>query len=101
MRQQKTNRIDTTLVQGEGSYIIAKALTWDEFQEIQAMDEQQIVKRAPSFITENVIEWNWTGDDDKPLPAPASDPLVIGKLTIREVVFLMRTIPQQGINPGN
>ena len=41
MRQKQGNRIDTTEVQGEGSFVIAKPLTWDELKELQALTAEQ------------------------------------------------------------
>lgn len=101
MRQKRGNKIDTTPVQGEGSFVIAKPLTWDELKELQSLDAVATEERAPGFLVDKVLDWNWTGDDDKPLPSPARDPSVIGKLTISEVIFLVRAIPREGIDQGN
>lgn len=101
MRQKQGNKIDTTAVQGEGSFVIAKALTWDELKELQSLDAEQTEERAPGFLAEKVLDWNWTGDNDELLPSPAVDPTVVGKLTIPEVIFLVRAIPREGIDQGN
>lgn len=101
MRQKQGNKIDTAPIQGEGSFVIAKPLTWDELKELQSLDAEQTELRAPGFLVDKVLDWNWTGDDDKPLPSPAVDPTVVGKLTIPEVIFLVRAIPREGINQGN
>ena len=101
MRQKQGNKIDTTEIQGPGSFVIAKLLTWDELKELQALTAEQTEERAPSFLVDKVLDWNWTGDNDEPLPSPAIDPSVIGKLTIPEVIFLVRAIPREGIDQGN
>lgn len=111
-KRQNNNKIDTKHLQGEGSYIILKALTVDQWNQRQKLvaesnkvigDETRDPEERKRILQDNerqlnaihaqlVIAWDWVDDDDKPLPLPSSDPDVWQRLTMREVSFIIEHI---------
>ena len=49
-------------------------------------------------LSKRVINWNWTGLDEKPLPKPHNKPEVIKSLTEDEIAWL--AMAAQGESPG-
>lgn len=99
MRQKnKQLRIDSAVVQGIGSFVIIKSPTWGLLRRAQRLTDEGKDAAAVSvdFVDEllgqSVLAWNWTDDDDQPLPAPAQDKSVIDKLTAEEVAFLVEKV---------
>ena len=89
MRQ--TKRIDTKDVQGEGSYVVLRPITWAEQKGIRsALDSGGLdnIQETERILSQYLLEWNWTGDDDAALPAP-NTPGVFDKLTMEEVGYLV------------
>lgn len=81
-KNKRTFRVESDAVQGEGSFVVFKRLTWEEY------------KALPDGITAGdaaalaVVEWNWVDDAGKPLPLPSEQPEIIGQLMQEEIQFL-------------
>lgn len=92
MRQLK--RIDSEAVQGKGSYVVVKALTWAErkrFNEARAAADFDSDAETERILSKYIVEWNWTDIDEEPLPAPDS-PGIWDSLTIEEIEFLTEVL---------
>jgi len=101
-KRQSIKRIESTEVQGEGSYVVvrrqlvsemrkfASGETWKQIQKMQSgeLEDPALALAMAQEATERVIEWNWVDDDDNPLPLPKDDPEVFDKLTDEEFAFL-------------
>lgn len=101
MRQKdKRVRIDSTAVQGSESFVIVKSPSWGLLRKAQRLtmttdgsDPGTVgVEFAEELVRESVIAWNWTDDNDEPLPTPANDKSVVDRLTAEEVGFLVEKI---------
>lgn len=99
MRQKnKQVRIDSNEVQGPESFVIVKSPSWGLLRKAQRLTNEGAdagtlgVEFAEELVRESVINWNWTDDNDEPLPSPAQDKTVIEKLTAEEVSFLVTKI---------
>lgn len=85
-------------IQGEGSYVVLRKLTWKEMKDrgwlSDKKDEKgnQRIEQGEALITYCLVEWNWADDDGSPLPLPSNDPTVIDGFTDEEVAFLLEKI---------
>ena len=86
-------RVDTAAVQGEGSYARIRRMNVEEMRKCRqtANDKEQpfnAFEAGVQLLRDHVIDWDWVGDDGKPLPFPDSNPEVIEVLTDDEVAIL-------------
>jgi hypothetical protein len=105
MTRVTSKRIETKDLQGEGSYIVVKPVSYSTAKKArafvlnvpgdnqkarskQAEDEIQFTEK---MIFESIVEWNWTGDDDQPLPIPRKTE-DLDALTVEEVNFIVQSI---------
>lgn len=110
MRQLK--RIDSSSIQGEGSYIEMRGIPYSLLREagkrmelapkdakgnarmtFNDQDEhlQQVIRSA-------VVKWNWSDQDDKPIPVPTDPAFDMGLLTVEEIQFIYQAaVGQNGI----
>ena len=82
--------LDTTAVQGEGSWIDLKAPSWSAAREFlvsnQADDAQERgLAMVEALVPLCVVDWNWTDEEDKNLPLPADT----SSLTMDEMLWLV------------
>lgn len=95
---RKPNRmIPTNEVQGEGSFIELRRYLWGEWQDLDAkVDAGEINEnqRGERLMALQIVKWNWTDEENKPLPLPKDDPDVFKRLTATEMMFLYRTIQE-------
>jgi hypothetical protein len=82
--------LDTSAVQGDGSWIDLKAPSWSAAKEFitssQDGDEQERgLAMVDALVPLCVVDWNWTDEEDKILPLPA-DP---NSLTMDEMLWLV------------
>lgn len=101
MRQIKLVRIDTSEVQGEGSFASVKLPKWGKFRVALNLQDAEAMQYATELLDETVADWNWTDDDGEPLPTPKQNPGVIDQLTVAEVQFLVKAITELGLTRGN
>ena len=94
---QKTlvKRVQTKDIQGEGTYVVVRALTWGEQKafrreaEARVDPDEQLIEAT---LASRVIEWNWSDENEVPLPLPKDDPTVLDRLTDEELTCLTRAI---------
>lgn len=88
---KKTNKIDTAEVQGEGSYVIMRRLTWGDVEELAAQEagNNTRLEIARNILPHYLDEWNWVDDQGNPLPSPKENFEVIEGLVGLEVNFLL------------
>jgi len=81
-------------VQGEGSYVKVRAVTWGESKRLalafEGMDMATKFEAADDQLVQRVVEWNWVDDEGVVLPLPKDDPTVVDRLTDAERGFLAR-----------
>lgn len=101
-KRQNVKTIPTPELQGDDSWVKLKMPTVEQFNhmlELQReseaatlagdktkMADMEFAARAAMSLL--VIGWNWVDDDDEPLPQPAGNPEVFGKLTMEEIRFI-------------
>jgi len=92
------HKVDSTDVQGEGSFVIIKAPTLEHVKSVQASGvDEGSVNFGIELLKSLVIDWNWVDDDDNPLPKPTDDANVIDRLPIQELTFLINALDMAGL----
>jgi len=85
-------KVDSTEVQGEGSYVILKAMTFGDMKVyagyLDSSDKTEQYKLGYDLLKSLIMEWNWVDDDGKPLSLPKDDDAVLDLLPIEELTFL-------------
>jgi hypothetical protein len=92
-------RVDTSSVQGDGSYLTIAVMTLGEMRalvERQGGDGNISVPYAE--IAPHILEWDWVNAKGEPLPAPATDPSVLDYLTDDERKFISHVFFSGGRN---
>lgn len=86
-------RVNSEEVQGEGSFVLVKRMTWDDAEILLAdgegKDQREVAKE---FLPRLILDWDWVDDNDQPLPKPREDPEVIKRLLLPELNFLLRAV---------
>jgi len=110
MRQSTTTRLDSSEVQGDGSFItVTSKIKWKEIRHLRnlATDETGAVDNLQlgmDTIAKMIIAWNWTDEEGIPLPVPAENPSILDELTSDEMTWLFENVQghlQVMKNPGN
>ena len=97
-RQKRIIEVDSSRVQGEGSWVRLSKLTWGEIKTMRARsvdaedDADLQFEIGEATITKHVVAWNWADEDGHPLPQPQDDPEVFDTLTDDEFGFLAESI---------
>lgn len=96
-RQVKTKRVETTDLQGEGSYVVLRSPKWGLLRKAQKQaassgDAAAGMTFADELLVKSVLDWNWTDDDGQPLALPKDAPAVLDDLDSDEVAFLIEKI---------
>jgi len=97
-RQKRTIEIDSSRVQGEGSWVRISKMTWGEIKAMRARsgdaeDDADIAfEMGEETITKHVVGWNWADEEGNPLVQPQKDPSVFDTLTDDEFGFLAEAI---------
>lgn len=120
-KRQNIYTYDSEEVQGEGSWVKIRAMTYGRQKELRETAAEvkalgQAVKSggmAPEqmeaalqdggaaskllsmndeLLIELVYSWNWVDEDGEPLPLPEDEPEIIQGLTIQEMQFLSEAI---------
>lgn len=84
-KYKRTYRVDSESVQGEGSFVEFKNLTWGEAKEFFGRPSGDL-----DNIAARIADWNWTDEDGQPLPLPSEKPEIMQELMAWEVSFLVR-----------
>ena len=101
-RQTVTLKIDSSEVQGEGSFIVVSSnIRWKQVRQLQKQSrdaetgETDNLELGMRTIAAMIVDWNWTGDDGEPLPAPAKDPSILDDLTQEEMTWLFTNVEEK------
>ena len=92
-------KIDSSEVQGDGSYVMMKAPTIGDIREGTIPDKSDnaaSTEYAVFLLGRLVKEWNWVNDNDEPLPQPNPD--IIAELPYPEIKFLMDSLNLEGLS---
>lgn len=81
-------RVDCAEVQGEGSYLMLRKLTYGEMRDILARGSGEKATVPFSEIAQHIPEWDWVNAKGEPLPAPSKDATVFEYLTDEEREFV-------------
>ena len=94
-KRTSTRRVDSTEVQGEGSYVELRRPKGRDIKaamrkDAETADAEALAKYDASLelLRGHVMGWNWVDDDGEPLPQPQDGPDVFDDLTIQEIQFL-------------
>ncbi len=91
--RQSVRKFDSKSVQGQGTWVCARKMTVGEIAEADARIEVEgNFEYSMSILREKVLEWNWTDDEDQPLPQPKDDAGVLDDLTDEEFNFLCECV---------
>lgn len=92
-KRRSTYRIDSKEVQGEGSFVILRAVPYRVAREAlelrgdsEGLSLVEAEKYVSTLIANSIVEWDWVDDDDNPLPIPEEGNL--DNLLSLEVKFL-------------
>ena len=93
-KNKVTIRVDSEKVQGEGSFVVIKRMTWGDLEPLtqDAGEKQDMRAIAAEFMPRLVVDWNWVDDNDSPLPKPADNPEIIKALPTEELTFLLEAV---------
>lgn len=86
-----TRKVLSDEVQGEGSYVVLRALPYSMISARAGVDQNdftQVLAFNETFLASVVVDWNWVDDAGEPLPLPADDPGVVEKLVIPEFQWI-------------
>lgn len=67
-KREITYRVDSSQVQGEGSWVEMSYITYGEFQKVL-----KDVSAYDNLLKEHVLDWNWVDSDGAPITAPPSE----------------------------
>lgn len=109
-KRQNVQRIDSEVVQGEGSWVDIKRPTHGERKALLIRSSKYIDRVKPDgtfdtsdlskndllelnefgtmLLVEMVVGWDWVDDDGDPLPQVQDKPAVFDLLTDQEMAFL-------------
>lgn len=95
---QHTKRVSSAAVQGPDSYVVIYTgiLRSKQKKRLQDTDPQVRFAFLNEYLAAAVVSWNWTGQDNKPLPLPRGNPDAIASLSIPEVQWLMKQVGMRG-----
>ena len=91
-KRRVQKRFDTKDVQGKDSYVVMSSLRVGERRDYVEKSKGKnfsMMKWGIDILTKHIIEWNWVGDDDEPLPTPRDDPKVMDDMTDEESELLV------------
>lgn len=91
---RQLKRVDSSEVQGEGSYVVLKPPRWGDIKQLRKLsdDDPESVATAEKVIADAVVEWNWADDAGQPLPLPSATPDVLDDLWATEVTWLLKAL---------
>lgn len=95
-KRRSISREKCFAVQGEGSWVKIRKLSFGQVAKIQNMDEDEMSKEAETemlmeLVKTQVVEWNWVDDDGEPMSIP-SELEDFNAMTAEEFNFLLNII---------
>ena len=91
-RKTQTRRIDTTPVQGEGSWVEATSPKVGAIKRCNVGDASEQYQAALDMLGAHIKRWNWTDEEGTELAIPSEDVAVVDEMTNEEVLFLLRKL---------
>lgn len=92
-KREEIATIDASQIQGEGTYVKLKRITWGQRREmidqVKELEGEAYTDFVMAWLIENIIEWNLVGTDGAVLPKPEK-PDDFFNLYDEEVNFLIR-----------
>ena len=85
MAERQEVRVPSEAVQGSGSWVKLRPLTFGEVRRIDGLDSAEAAVRA------HTLDWNWVDEGGRPLPPP-TDAAVWEQLTRDEFWFLFEAL---------
>ena len=101
---KKYRTIESTAVQGEGSFVKVKSMTINEMMGYGNSKDKDAdpAKLGLQILDDMIVDWNWVDDDDNPLPIPAENPGTVASLPFQESTWLLNeTGLQETFNTKN
>ena len=94
-KHKKFRVVDSSEIQGEGSFVKIKNISLNEILEhSQGTDgkpsDEEAAHLGLQVLDDMIVEWDWVGDDDEPLPVPAENPGTIAGLPFQESSWLLK-----------
>lgn len=103
MARQATRKVQSGTVQGSGSYVVVRKITWEQQKELDEkrlsmqQDASQMTREQretfyadmEELLSTQIVEWNWADENGKALPLPSEDASVWDDMTDDEMEFLM------------
>lgn len=88
-QRQNTRTVKSDEVQGEGSYVVIRRLSFGDVLRLSDMvKEDRYQAAAHELVPLLVKQWNWVDDGGGPLPVPV-DSAGVDALSSEEVGFLV------------
>ena len=87
--------VDSSEVQGEGSFVKIKSISLNEILghtqgEKGKPSDEEAAQLGLKILDDMIIDWDWVDDDDEPLPVPAENPGTIASLPFQESSWLLK-----------
>lgn len=96
MRKNNLVQVDSSAVQGEGSFVTLRKPSWKAMRkamkgiDLQGGDQSETgLAMMDQLLPEMVVAWDWTDMEGKPLPLPSEDASVWDDLDPTEAMFLI------------
>ena len=83
-RKTGTFRVPADEVQGEGSYVVLRTVSYGTLLKAKKGD-----LKDDWVLKKHVLEWDFVNDEDIPLPQVPDEPNIVYELTIPEKDFLI------------
>jgi len=92
---KRNRRIDSSKVQGEGSYVIIASPTFGELRELsipvdlEKRSQEEQFDFSKQMLSLSIVEWNWVDDEGNPLALPKDDISTLENMPFQELTFLI------------
>jgi hypothetical protein len=92
-------KVDSSAVQGDGSFVVLRKPNWkamrgalSAFQAEGGEGNQAAAGLAmlDSLLPGMITAWNWTDEENHPLPLPSKDRTVLDEMDPQEAMFLVQ-----------
>ena len=92
-----TTRFESEEVQGEGSFVVLKAIKVSEVRELrnkskaakESGEEFDFFEEGLKMLAGRVLDWDWVDDEGNLLEKPSDNPEVVDELTEAEASFII------------
>ena len=101
-KRQGVKKIDSSEVMGEGSYVTFRPIPYSAVRDILKMNEDESEVSGTNrletsdyivnLVIDALVEWDWVGYDDEPLPIPTTLDEFCKTLNTFETQFLTKQL---------